>query len=149
MAEHGQKLVAQLMHLIDEDTDAFNQIMAAFGLPKATDEEKTVRTAAIQRATRHAAEVPLETVRRSFEVFDLCRAMAQEGNPASVSDAGVGALAARAAVRGAALNVRINAASLSDKAVADDLVAEAQAYEEKAERLEEEIMAIVNDKIGE
>ena len=142
MAEHGQKLVAQLMHLIDEDTDAFNQIMA-------TDEEKTARTAAIQRATRHAAEVPLETVRRSFEVFDLCRAMAQEGNPASVSDAGVGALAARAAVRGAALNVRINAASLSDKAVADDLVAEAQAYEEKAERLEEEIMAIVNDKIGE
>lgn len=148
MAERGQKLMGQLMHLIDEDTDAFNQIMAAFGLPKATEEEKAARTAAIQRATLHAAEVPLETVRRSFEVFDLCRAMAQEGNPASVSDAGVGALAARAAVRGAALNVKINAASLADKVAAKALVEQAQSYEEKAEKLEKEIMTIVDSKIG-
>ena len=146
-AEEGQKLMNKLMHLIDEDTDAFNEIMAAFGLPKGTDEEKAARMEAIQTATRHAAEVPLETVRCSYEVFDLCRAMAQEGNPASVSDAGVGALAARAAVRGAALNVRINAASLADKAVAEALISEATAYEEKAERMEQEILAIVNGKI--
>ena len=146
-AEEGQKLMNKLMHLIDEDTDAFNEIMAAFGLPKGTDEEKAARMEAIQTATRHAAEVPLETVRCSYEVFDLCRAMAQEGNPASVSDAGVGALAARAAVRGAALNVRINAASLADKAVAEALISEATDYEEKAERMEQEILAIVNGKI--
>ena len=91
--------------------------------------------------------MPLETVKCSYEVFDLCRAMAQEGNPASVSDAGVGALAARAAVRGAALNVRINAASLADKAVAEALISEATDYEEKAERMEQEILAIVNGKI--
>ena len=147
MAERGQKLLSQLMHLVDEDTEAFNQIMAAFGLPKATDEEKATRHAAIQKATRHAAEVPLETVRRSYEVFDLCQAMAKEGNPASVSDAGVGALAARAAVRGAALNVKINAASLDDKAVADALVDEVNAYEQKADKLEKEILAVVNSKI--
>ena len=135
------------MHLVDEDTEAFNQIMAAFGLPKATDEEKATRQAAIQKATHHAAEVPLETVRRSYEVFDLCQAMAKEGNPASVSDAGVGALAARAAVRGAALNVKINAASLDDKAVADALVDEVNAYEQKADKLEKEILAVVNSKI--
>ncbi len=146
-AEEGQKLMNKLMHLIDEDTDAFNEIMAAFGLPKGTDEEKAARMEAIQTATRHAAEVPLETVKCSYEVFDLCRAMAQEGNPASVSDAGVGALAARAAVRGAALNVRINAASLADKAVAEALISEATDYEEKAERMEQEILAIVNGKI--
>lgn len=146
-AEEGQKLMNKLMHLIDEDTDAFNEIMAAFGLPKGTDEEKAARKEAIQMATRHAAEVPLETVKCSYEVFDLCRAMAQEGNPASVSDAGVGALAARAAVRGAALNVRINAASLADKAVAEALISEATDYEEKAERMEQEILAIVNGKI--
>lgn len=146
-AEEGQKLMNKLMHLIDEDTDAFNEIMAAFGLPKGTDEEKAARMEAIQTATRHAAEVPLETVKCSYEVFDLCRAMAQEGNPASVSDAGVGALAARAAVRGAALNVRINAASLADKAVAEALISEATDYEGKAERMEQEILAIVNGKI--
>lgn len=146
-AEEGQKLMNKLMHLIDEDTDAFNEIMAAFGLPKGTDEEKAARMEAIQTATRHAAEVPLETVKCSYEVLDLCRAMAQEGNPASVSDAGVGALAARAAVRGAALNVRINAASLADKAVAEALISEATDYEEKAERMEQEILAIVNGKI--
>ena len=146
-AEEGQKLMNKLMHLIDEDTDAFNEIMAAFGLPKGTDEEKAARMEAIQTATRHAAEVPLETVKCSYEVFDLCRAMAQEGNPASVSDAGVGALAARAAVRGAALNVRINATSLADKAVAEALISEATDYEGKAERMEQEILAIVNGKI--
>ncbi len=148
MASRGQQLIDRLMHLIDEDTDAFNQIMAAFSLPKATDDEKAARSAAIQSATQRAAEVPLETVKQASEVFDLCKAMAQQGNPASVSDAGVGALAARAAVRGAALNVRINAASLTDKTVADALISEAAAYEEQAELKEKEILAIVNEKIG-
>ncbi len=148
MAERGQRLMDRLMHLIDEDTDAFNRIMAAFALPKGTDDEKAARSAAIQSATRHAAEVPLETAKQASEVFGLCKDMAREGNPASVSDAGVGAIAARAAVLGAALNVRINAASLADKAVAQALVSEAAAYEERAKLEEQEILAIVNSKIG-
>ena len=108
-ADRGQKLLRELLALVDEDTEAFNRIMAAFGLPKKTDEEKAARQEAIQQATLYAAQVPLHTMQASLATFDICRAMAQEGNPASVSDAGVGALAARAAVLGAGLNVKINA----------------------------------------
>ena len=92
------------MILVDEDTEAFNRIMSAFGLPKGTDEEKAARSQAIQEATLFATEVPLHTMKASYKVFELCRAMAEEGNPNSVSDAGVGVLAARAAVLGAGLN---------------------------------------------
>ena len=146
-AEKGQVLMKELLHLVDEDTEAFNRIMAAFGLPKKTDEEKAARSAAIQSATLYATEVPLHTMQASYKAFDICRAMAEEGNPNSVSDAGVGALAARAAVLGAGLNVKINAGSLKDRETADKLIAEANALIEKANQAEKDILTIVESKL--
>ena len=146
-ADKGQKIQAELMTLVDEDTEAFNRIMEAFGLPKKTDEEKEARSAAIQAATLFATQVPLHTMQASFKVFELCKAMAEEGNPNSVSDAGVGVLAARAAVLGAGLNVKINASGLKDRETADKLVSEANELIKKANELEAEIMKIVEDKL--
>jgi hypothetical protein len=146
-ADKGQALMGELLHLVDEDTEAFNRIMAAFGLPKKTDEDKATRTAAIQAATLYASQVPLHTMQESFKVFELCKAMAEIGNPNSVSDAGVGALAARAAVLGAGMNVKINAGSLTDREMADKLIAEANELIEKANAAEAEITAIVNAKL--
>ena len=146
-AERGQAIQAELMTLVDEDTEAFNRIMAAFGLPKGTDEEKAARTVAIQEATLFATKVPLHTMQASIKVFELCRAMAEEGNPNSVSDAGVGVLAARAAVLGAGLNVKINAGGLKDRAVADRLVGQANALIAQANQAEAEIMKIVEAKL--
>ncbi|MBR1934212.1 MAG: glutamate formimidoyltransferase [Prevotella sp.] len=146
-ADRGQALMSELLALVDEDTQAFNAIMAAFGLPRKTDEEKAARAQAIQAATLRAAQVPLRTMQASYETFGLCRAMAQEGNPASVSDAGVGALAARAAVLGAGLNVKINAASLTDRATAQALTAEADALIKQACQAEQEIITIVESKL--
>ena len=147
-AEKGQTVMAELLHLVDEDTAAFNRIMAVFAMPKSTDEEKAARSAALQEATLYATEVPLRTMRAALAVFPIVRAMAEEGNPNSVSDAGVGALAARSAVFGARLNVRINAAGLKDRAKADVLTAEADAIAAEAERLEKEVLEIVERKIG-
>jgi len=146
-ADKGQALMAELLRLVDEDTEAFNRIMAAFGLPKKTDEDKAARSKAIQEATLYAAQVPLQTMKASMQVFDICRAMAKEGNPNSVSDAGVGALAARAAVLGAALNVKINAGSLTDRAVAEPLIVEADALVAQANNAEQEILRIVERKL--
>lgn len=116
-------------------------------MPKTTDEEKAARSAALQEATLYATEVPLRTMKASSRVFELVRAMAQTGNPNSVSDAGVGALAARSAVMGACLNVKINAAGLKDRATADRLIAEADALATEACHLEAEVLAIVEQKI--
>ena len=146
-ADKGQELMAELLHLVDEDTEAFNRIMAAFGLPKKTEEDKAARSQAIQEATLYATQVPLHTMQASFRAFDICRAMAEEGNPNSVSDAGVGALAARAAVLGAGLNVKINAGSLKDREVADKLIAEANELIQKANAEEQEILKIVESKL--
>lgn len=145
-ADKGQQLMTELLHLVDEDTEAFNQIMSAFSLPKGTDEEKAARSAAIQEATLYATQVPLKTMKASFRAFDICKAMAEEGNPASVSDAGVGALAARAAVLGACLNVKINASSLKDREQADALVAEANELARQACECEQTILQIVEGK---
>lgn len=147
-AERGQALMAELLALVDEDTEAFNRIMAVFSMPKGTDEEKAARSAALQEATLYATEVPLRTMKAAAKVFPLVRAMAEEGNPNSVSDAGVGALAARSAVLGARLNVRINAAGLKDRTVAERLIGEADAIAAEAEREEREVIAIVEQKIG-
>ena len=147
VADKGQQLLDELLHLVDEDTEAFQRIMAAFGLPKGSEAEKSARSKAIQQATLYAAEVPLRTMKAAIKVFPLCRDMAERGNPASVSDAGVGALAARAAVIGAGLNVRINAASLKDRTTADALIAEAQALTAQAIQAEHEIMDIVETKL--
>jgi glutamate formiminotransferase/formiminotetrahydrofolate cyclodeaminase len=146
-AEQGQQMMSELLHLVDEDTAAFNKIMDVFAMPKGTDEEKAARSAALQAATLYATQVPLQTVKTVARVFPLIKAMAEEGNPNSVSDAGVGALAARSAVMGALLNVKINAAGLKDRAVADKLVAEAEAIALAAQQQENEILAIVNAKI--
>lgn len=146
-ADRGQEVMDELAHLVDEDTDAFNRIMAAFGMPKNTDDDKAARSAAIQEATLYAAHVPLRTMKASMQVFGICRAMATEGNPNSVSDAGVGVLAARAAVLGAGLNVKINAGSLNDRATAEALIAEADGLIKKANEEEKEIMEIVEGKL--
>ncbi len=147
-ADKGVELEEELLHLVDEDTEAFNRIMAAFGMPKNTEEDKRLRSEAIQSATLFAAQVPLETMKASFKAFEICKAMAETGNPNSVSDAGVGALAARAAVLGAGLNVKINASSLKDKAQAEALVNEANSLMAEADKAEREIMAIVENTIN-
>lgn len=146
-ADKGQALMSELLRLVDEDTEAFNRIMTAFGLPKKTEEDKAARSQAIQDATLHAAQVPLRTMKTAFQVFELCKTMALEGNPNSVSDAGVGALAARAAVLGAGLNVKINAGALKDRQQADALIAEANTLIAQANDAEQEIMAVVEKKL--
>ncbi len=147
-ADKGQAMMTNLIHLVDEDTNAFNKIMAVFAMPKGTPEEKAARAEAMEVATLYATQVPLQTMKASYETFGIIRAMAEEGNPNSVSDAGVGALAARAAVLGAGLNVKINAAGLKDRATADALVAEANKLIADACRQEAEILDIVNGKIN-
>jgi len=147
-AVKGQQIKNDLLALVDEDTESFNKVMDAFGLPKTTDEEKAARTAAIQEATKYATEVPFRTMQRTFDAFEIIKAMVETGNPNSVTDAGVGALCARSAVMGAFLNVKINAAGLKDKAYADDIVKRGAKIEQQAIQQEFEIMAIVNRKIG-
>ena len=147
VAEEGQKLVNELLALIDEDTAAFNRIMGCFSMPKGTDEEKAARAKAIEEATLYAAEVPLRTMEASLKALPLALEMAQSGNPASASDAGVAALAAVAAVKGARLNVRINAAGLKDKAPAAPLLARADAIVSEAEALEKQVLEAVNSHI--
>jgi len=147
-AEKGQKIKDELIFLVDEDTNAFNKIMEAFGLPKNTEEEKEARKKAIQKATVYAIEVPYKTIERSFEVFELCEAMIEQGNPNSVSDAGVGALCARAAVIGAYLNVKINASDLDDKKYAEEITAKAFDYVQKANATEKELLEKVEKVIG-
>lgn len=146
-ADRGQEQIAELLELVDEDTEAFNRIMSAFALPKQTAEDKAARSKAIQEATLYATQVPLHTMQAAYRTFDICRAMAEEGNPNSVSDAGVGALAARAAVLGAGLNVKINAGGLKDRETADRLIAEANQLIAKANEAEKEIMNIVESKL--
>ena len=147
VAEKGQALVAELTALIDEDTAAFNRIMDALGMPKGTPEEKAARAAALEEATLYAASVPLKTMEASLKALPLALEMARKGNPASASDAGVAALAALAAVRGAALNVRINAAGLSDRTPAAPLLARAAEIEREARALEAEVLAEVDKHI--
>ncbi len=147
-ADKGQKLKDELLMLVDEDTNAFNKIMDAFGLPKGTDEEKSVRSAAIQAATRYAIDIPFKVMQKSLAVMEINKAMAEIGNPNSVSDAGVGALAARSAVMGAYLNVKINAADLKDKAYVAKVIADGAEIEKQAQAAETEILKIVNEKIN-
>lgn len=144
VAEKGREIQERLIHLVDEDTAAFNRIMDVFAMPKKSEEEKAARAAALQEATLYATEVPLRTMKAAYECFDILEKMATSGNPASVSDAGVGALAARSAVLGAQLNVRINAAGLKDREVADRLLGEAAHIASEAQRREAEIIEKVN-----
>ncbi len=147
-AEKGQALKDELLLLVDEDTASFNKIMDAFSLPKSNDAEKAARKQAIQDATKYAILVPFRTLEKSFEVFDVCRAMIEIGNPNSVTDAGVGVLCARTAVIGAYLNVKINTGSLDDKAFVAEILAKAEQTVAKANSLEKELMEQVNQKIA-
>lgn len=146
-AEKGQALMNELLALVDEDTAAFNKIMDVFSMPKGTDEEKAARAAAMEAATLYATEVPLRTLKTSFKVFEVAEAMASMGNPNSVSDAGVAAIAARGAVFGARLNVHINAEGLKDRARAEQLMKEADDVMANAVLAEKKILEIVENKI--
>lgn len=147
-ADRGQELLSRLLHLVDEDTEAFNRIMDAFKLPKSTPEEKEARRQAIEAATLYATQVPLQTMEAAVETFPLLESMARTGNPASVSDAGVGALAARSAVLGAQLNVRINAAGLADRAEGDRLTARAAEIAALAISSEAKVLEAVNEALA-
>jgi len=146
-AEKGQNYKETLLNLIDEDTNAFNKIMEAFALPKNTAEEKALRKKVIQDATKYATEVPFKVMQTAYNSMEVIKAMAEIGNPNSVTDAGVGALAARSAVIGAFLNVKINAASLEDKNFAQEILSKGYEIENAAIQLEKEILEIVNSKI--
>lgn len=147
IAEKGHAIQDRLIALVDEDTEAFNRIMAVFAMPKKTPEEKEARAAALEAATLYATEVPLRTMQTAYETFDILEAMASKGNPASVSDAGVGALAARSAVLGAHLNVRINAAGLKNREKAEELLTAASVLASAAINREMQILETVNKVI--
>ncbi|MES2515186.1 MAG: glutamate formimidoyltransferase [Bacteroidota bacterium] len=147
-AEKGQKIKDELNSLVDLDTAAFNKIMTAFGLPKGTDEEKAARKQGIQDATKFAIEIPFKVMQLSFDSLTIIKAMAEVGNPNSVSDAGVGALCVRSAVMGAFMNVRINAGGYDDKAYVNEIITKGKEIENKTIALETEILKIVNEKIG-
>lgn len=147
-AEKGQQIKDELTKLVDLDTAAFNKIMSAFSLPKGTDEEKAARKQAIQDATKFAIEVPFKVMQLSYDSLEIIKAMAEVGNPNSVSDAGVGALCARSAVMGAFMNVRINASGYDDKAFVTDIITKGKEIENKTIALEALILKVVNEKIG-
>ncbi len=147
-AEKGKYYHDELLKLVDEDTRAFNKIMDAFGLPKSTDEEKAARKKAIQEATKFAMEIPFKTMKLSYESMEVMLEMAKHGLEASISDAAVGALAATAAVRGAFLNVKINACGYDDKDFVNQIIAEGSEIESKAIELQNQILELVNSKIS-
>ncbi len=139
-AQKGQQQKDILLKLVDEDTASFNKIMDAFALPKNTDEEKSIRSQAIQAATLYATEIPLLTMKEAASCFSIIEAMISKGNPNSVTDAGVGALAVRSAIYGAYLNVCVNAVGLKDKTKGDQLMQEAKSILDKAINTENELM---------
>jgi glutamate formiminotransferase / formiminotetrahydrofolate cyclodeaminase len=142
-AEKGQKIKDELLYLVDEDTNAFNKIMEAFSLPKSSDKEVKMRSEAIQNATKYATEVPLKTMILAYSSFPIIKAMAEIGNPNSISDAGVGALCARSAIIGAYMNVRINAAELKDEAFKKEILAKAEKIKNDAIKEEDAILKII------
>lgn len=146
-AAKGQLLKDQLLKLVDEDTNAFNGIISAFRLPKGTEEEQANRKAAIQAATKKAIEIPFKVMEITSQSFELIKAMAETGNPNSVSDAGVGALCARAAIHGAFLNVKINSGDLEDKDFVNASLSKGEAMIKQADELEQEILKIVNSNV--
>jgi len=147
-AEKGQYFKDKLLHLVDEDTRAFNKIMDAFGLPKKTEEEKKMRKEAIEKASKQAMEIPFKVMETALSSIAVMRAMAENGNPNSASDAGVGALCALTAVEGAYLNVKINAMSIMDKKFTDDMLIRAEEIAQKARSCRNMIMETVEQKIN-
>ena len=146
-ADQGKAYYVELLRLVDEDTNAFNRLMDTFGLPKGTDAERAVRHKAVMEATKSAIQVPLQVMQTALASMEVIQAMAETGNPASVSDAGVGALCARSAVMGAFLNVRINCANLADKAYVSEVVARGEEIERRAQEKERQVLEIVCGKL--
>jgi glutamate formiminotransferase/formiminotetrahydrofolate cyclodeaminase len=147
-ADKGQMIKDKLLKAVDEDTHAFNQIMLGFGLPKATEEEKIARTLAIENATKYACEVPLKVMQTAFGTLDLLGAMIEKGNQNSVTDAGVGVLCVKTAVRGAYFNVLVNAKDLKDRNFAENLIAEAKNLLAKNHAQADELIAKVEAAIA-
>jgi glutamate formiminotransferase/formiminotetrahydrofolate cyclodeaminase len=147
-AEKGKEIQNKLLQLVDEDTAAFNGILNAYSLPKKTEEEIRVRKSAVQEATRNATLIPLKVMETAFSGFGLIREMVEKGNPNSVTDAAVGALAIRSCIRGAFLNVKINASGLEDKEFVSDLIKKGQVIESETIREEEAILKITEDTIN-
>ncbi len=149
VAERGDVLKQKLLGLVDEDTRAFNKIMNALALPKSNETEKAFRKEALDSATRYAIEVPLSVMQTSFDCMHIILKMVETGNPNSISDAGVGALCARAAVLGAGMNVRINAAGFSDEVFLQPVLEKAGKLEKEAIEMEkaivEKVMAVIKD----
>jgi glutamate formiminotransferase/formiminotetrahydrofolate cyclodeaminase len=146
-AEKGKVIQNNLLQMVDEDTTAFNRIIEAFSLPKKSEEEKKLRDIAIQEATKNATLVPLKVMETAYPGFEMISEMVSKGNPNSISDAGVGALALRTCIRGAFLNVKINASGLNDKDFVKDVIARGEVLESKAEEAEQEILKKINEKI--
>ena len=146
-AEKGQYYKNELLKLVDLDTVAFNKIMEGFSLPKSTDEEKVVREKAIQEATKYAIEIPFKVMQMAHGSLEVIKAMAEIGNPNSVTDAGVAALCARTAVLGAFMNVKINASGYKDKAYTADIIKMGEELERQAMAIEAEVIGLVNSKI--
>ncbi len=146
-AERGQRLKEELLHLVDDDTRAFNRVIIALGMPKDTEEERRKRAAALEAANLGALEVPWQVMRTVSGAFELLRVMAEQGNPASASDAGVGALCARAALRGAWLNVRTNAHSLKDRRAIAAIMEEAAKLDAAAAEQERTILELVEQRM--
>lgn len=147
-AEKGQYYKDELIKLVDLDTAAFNKIMESFGMPKSTDEEKAVRDKAIQEATKYAIEIPFKVMQLAHDSLDVIKAMAEFGNPNSVTDAGVAALCARTAVLGAFMNVKINASGYRDKTYTANVIGKGEVLEQQAIALEKAIIELVNSKIS-
>lgn len=147
-AEKGKEIQNRLLYLVDEDTEAFNKILEAFGLPKKSDEEKSARSVAVQEATKNAAIIPFRVMETAFSGFELIRQMVEMGNPNSITDAGVGALALRSCIKGAFLNVKINASGLTDKTFAADIISKATIIVLKSVEEETSILKIVDSRIA-
>ena len=146
-AVKAQRLKDEMLSLVDEDTAAFNKVMAAFALPKATTKEKSARTAAIEAANKLAAEVPLRVMQTAAKAYDLLAEMAARGNPASISDVGVGLLAVRACIEGAGMNVKINVANLKDEKGKTSLSNKVQVFTEESDARFKEISKLVEKKL--
>ena len=137
-----------LLNMVDEDTAAFNRILEAYSLPKKSEEERKIRNQVVQDATKNAILIPFSVMEKAFSGFELIKAMAEKGNPNSITDAGVGALAIRACIRGAFLNVKINASSLEDKEFVKIIIAKGKALETNAEKAEAEILTIIGKSLN-
>jgi len=147
-AEKGKEIQNCLLDLVDKDTKAFNKILEAFKLPKRSDEEKAIRSLAVQEATKNATMIPFMVMEKAYSGFELIRQMVEKGNPNSITDAGVGALALRSCIRGAFLNVKINASGLTDRTFAADIISKAAIIESKAIEEEFSILRLVDLRIN-